>query len=161
MDPLAQLKDIHLPPPVGNGPWAIGWIFLFSFCLFALIFLVWRIIRRWEFIKARRYLLGRLQQLKIEYDHEEDPVAIAIELSQLLRRAALCVFPRKDVAGLKSDAWLAFLDYTGKTSAFTQGPGRALLSAPYQSNASYDVDKLFNAVNNWIKFNVPSLRRRR
>lgn len=161
MDPLAQLKDIHLPQPVSDWPMAMGWIVLFSAVFLSLVIYFWLTLKRWRLIKARRYVLNRLGQLKSEYAHEEDAVAIAIELSQLLRRAALSAFPRKDVAGLKSHAWLAFLDQTGNTTAFTQGPGRALQFAPYQSQTTYEVNALFLAVHRWVKFNLPGIWGRR
>ena len=40
-DPLAQLRDIHLPPPVDPGLPAIGWWLLAGLAMAALCWIVW------------------------------------------------------------------------------------------------------------------------
>ena len=45
-------------------------------------------------------------------------------ISTVLKRTALAAWPREQVAALTGAAWLAFLDRTGRTTAFTDGAGR-------------------------------------
>ena len=69
-----------------------------------------------------------------------DAAGFAQGASALLRRAALARYARAEVAPLCGESWLAFLDRSGRTSAFTGGAGRALVLAPYDPAASCDQD---------------------
>ena len=71
--------------------------------------------------------------------------------SALLRRAALARYARAEVAPLCGEAWLAFLDRSGRTTAFTGGAGRALVLAPYDPVASCDQDALHAACRDWLR----------
>ena len=55
---------------------------------------------------------------------------------EVLKRTALATFPRESVAGLTGTDWLAFLDRTGGTRDFTEGPGRALTTLAYDPRAA-------------------------
>lgn len=50
-DPLAQLRDIHLPEPIGWWPLAIGWYILIALALFLA-----SIIAHWLYKKHRHAL---------------------------------------------------------------------------------------------------------
>ncbi len=45
MEPLAQLKDIHLPEQVNNYPLSLGWWLLAIVIVTAIIFIILRIKR--------------------------------------------------------------------------------------------------------------------
>ena len=81
-------------------------------------------------------------------------------LSIFVRRCVLAAFPRIDVAGLTGDAWLSFLDRTGATAAFTDGPGRILISAPYQSSANIEAESLLATVEAWARYALSAERHR-
>jgi hypothetical protein len=68
----------------------------------------------------------------------------------LVKRVALAAFPRERVASLSGQEWLAFLDATGRTDAFTHGPGRTLESG-YEPGRHRASPQLFAAVRHWIK----------
>lgn len=154
MNPLAQLRDIHVPKFLGFWPPAIGWYLLVLVILFmaAAVGFMWRTYKKR--MAPRKEALGKLTKLKHLYAHDADPVAIAIELSMLLRRAALAKYPRLQVANLRDKAWLKFLDKTGHTVEFSSGVGQALITAPYQRQSRYPVDELFKVTEAWIKTNV-------
>lgn len=154
MNPLAQLRDIHVPRFLGFWPPAVGWYLLLLLTLLILVgaWFGWRSYQRR--IAPRQEALGKLAKLKQLYARDADPVAIAIELSMLLRRAALAKYPRLQVASLRDNAWLKFLDKTGNTVEFTSGVGQALITAPYQRQSRYPVDALFTVTEAWIKTNV-------
>jgi len=154
MNPLSQLRDIHFPTWYGFWPIAIGWYGVFLLLLLLLLLVGYLRKRRERRVKPRREAIKKLQQLKARYERDGDAVAVAIELSMLLRRAALAVFPRIDVASLHDDQWLAFLDESGQTTEFSQGAGNVLISAPYQRNANYPAEDLFVLVDNWIRINL-------
>lgn len=151
---LKDLRDIHLPDPIGFWPLAVGWYFLIAlFLIFAILVVVY-LIRRSRRLQSRRYMLQRLEELRERYAKDADAVAIAAELSALLRRASLVSFPRREVAGLQGEQWLNFLDETGATREFTQGIGRVLLTAPYQPQAQFEVNALLDLAARWVSQNV-------
>lgn len=123
---LVDLIDLLEPPPdpapISMLPQTVGWIWVGL----ALIGILGFAIHRWRVRRAANaYRVAALAELK---SAASDPVAIA----DILRRTALMAFPRTDVAGLHGDDWLAFLDRTGGGSAFREGQGRALATAPYR-----------------------------
>jgi hypothetical protein len=149
-NPVAEkLRDIHLPDPVGFWPLAIGWYFLAALLLLLIGLSVGYAIYRRRRLKAQRYLLTRIELLRKDYQQKSDAKVVAVELSILLRRAALVSYPRYQVAGLQGEQWLKFLDKIGQTQEFSQGVGRILLTAPYQNQPEFDVDSLFALVIRW------------
>jgi len=153
-DPLANLRDIHLPPPVSWWPLAWGWYVLFVVALVMVVALTIWLCRHWKARQQRQQFMQQLSQLRRRYQREEDNVAIAVALSTLLRRAALSIYPREKVAGLHQQAWLNFLNETGNTTAFTDGEGRVLVTAPYQAQAKYQMDRLFVLIQAWLEKNL-------
>ncbi len=152
-DPLRQLRDIHLPDPVGLWPLAWGWWVLIALLAGALLagFIYWRRHQR-----QRRYRQQAKAELGSAYREFRQNGATAVylqQLSQILRRAALTAFPRKQVAGLKGDAWLEFLDQSlpGADAPFTQGEGRVLATGPYQPTPQADVKVPHRLAINWIE----------
>jgi hypothetical protein len=70
---------------------------------------------------------------------------------------ALKAYPRKDVASLSGNAWLAFLDESYGGKDFTDGPGRLLPVLSYLTPEYLEVIRekeisgLTNLVKVWIK----------
>lgn len=135
-DPLAQLKDIHLPEPVAWWPPAPGWWLAGSVALALLIgggYLLWRFFYRGRY---KREALAALQQLR-DTDQGDERILLA-ELSRLLRQVAIARYGRQEVAALSGAEWLLFLDRTGQTDQFSYGPGRALGTMLYQPSIAID-----------------------
>lgn len=151
-NPLADLRDIHLPEPVSWWPPAPGWwlLALLSLVVVAGLLWLWRYRRRQT---PRRAALAELTQLRATFQRDGDGTAVAAGVSTLLRRLALVHFPRNQVAGLVGDTWLQFLDRTGGSNLFSAGPGRALIRAPYRRTEAFafDVEALLNVAEAWIK----------
>ena len=149
---LSQLKDIHLPPPVGWWPPAPGW-WLLAVLLLVLVWLVSMTLRR----RRRRRALhdearAELEAIRAGYGEQQDPRVLVEALSRLLRRVAISRFPREEVAGLTGEAWLEFLDRSFHGKGFAEGPGRILVEAPYRPDAgSFDADALFDLVERWLE----------
>jgi ABC-type nickel/cobalt efflux system permease component RcnA len=150
-DPLGDLRDIHLPPPVSWWPPAPGWWLLLAAVLLvagAVFWWLWRHRReRW-----RRLALRELASLRTQQQHPQNTIK---DLSILLRRVALSRFPRKQVAALNGDAWLAFLDQgLGEDAAFASEQGRLLAVGPYVRETNPDnatLSNLFALSERWIK----------
>lgn len=151
-DPLAQLRDIHLPEPIGWWPLAIGWYILIALGLLSAI-----IIAHWLY-KKHRHALPKKQALRLlnnyikQYEQERNGTQTSARISELLRRVALVYFPRERVASLHGEEWLKFLDETGKEIDFNRVRD-LLLNAPFKTNAQLDLDlsPLFSTAKLWIK----------
>jgi hypothetical protein len=103
MDPLAQLKDIHLPTPVSVWPLSLYWWLVIIAVLLSVglaIYGVLQYIKKTRLTRLALAELALLQQQGCEVN----------ELHHLLKRIVLSSFPRETVASLHGEAWLAFLD---------------------------------------------------
>jgi len=112
MDPLAQLKDIHLPAPVSAWPLSLYWwlviILVVSIAGLA-IYAVLQYIKKTRLTRLALAELALLQQQTCEVN----------ELHHLLKRIVLSSFPRETVASLHGNAWLEFLDQQASTNKHT------------------------------------------
>jgi hypothetical protein len=155
-DPLAGLKDWHLPDPVSWWPPAPGWWLLAAVAAGVLLWAVYRWHARRRSSAAGRAALARLAELRSELAPETDARRLAAELSILLRRLALVRYPRERVAGVSGSAWLRFLDATGGNGGFSLGAGRILTEAPYRSphaGSAADLAELIALAERWIRAN--------
>jgi hypothetical protein len=152
-DPLASLRAYHLPDPIGWWPPAPGWwllLILLSIVVGASI--GWLLRRRARTAAARR-ASRELSRLRHELAVGKDTTQFMRELSKLLRRYALAVFPRHRVAALTGDDWLLFLDAHGGNGQFRHGPGRQLLDAPYRPRVTAPMEQVASLVEDWIARN--------
>ncbi|MDC8445070.1 MAG: DUF4381 domain-containing protein [Nitrosomonas sp.] len=146
-DPLAALRPLHAPPPVGWWPPAPGW-WLATVIVATIIYLIYRYYKR----MAPKYAaLRELKLLKKNRNAKIHPVAV---LNQLLKRYALTCWPAETVAALSGQDWLDFLDSHGGNGQFSRGPGRVLEFAPYQKQPA-DLDQLIALARRWISVNAP------
>ena len=149
-DPLQELRDVHLPDPISWWPPAFGWWMILG-ALFVFVSLgLWARAYR-QRTRPRRLALAQLQEVKQQFAAYSDEQQTMTLLSDLLRRVAIAVFPRSHVAGLSGQSWLQFLDQTGRTTQFSDGPGKSLLSGPYQSHGPASVADLIPLIERWIQ----------
>lgn len=146
-DPLAALRDIHLPAPVCPWPPAPGW-WIAGLLGVGLLIGVFVLGRRWRRRTAyRRAALRELQQLADNPDHR----LVVEEVAALVKRVAIVGCGHQQVARLTGEEWLRFLDRTGRTDQFTAGPGRALGEDRYRRAGAADVKTLRRLVGRWIR----------
>ena len=146
-DPLSQLRDIHLPEPVSWWPPAPGWWLVVFIALAALVWLCFFLHRLSVKNRYRKVALKMLSQLETQ-DNSLDSLE---EISVLLRRVAIQTFGREKVAALAGDAWLAFLDKTGRTTEFRKGCGRVLGVEMYRPSVEADIKQVKLIAGKWIK----------
>lgn len=157
MNPLDQLKDIHLPEQVNWWPLAPGWWGVIALAFIGLLLLV-----KWfVHIKRRRIQVGVV--MSALNDLEQDLANATIDdkawlegLSALMRQVAISKHGRKQAAGLVGHAWLSYLDDTGNTTQFTQGAGQVLASFPYQKTVDLDRESLLALSRQWLKAQAKS-----
>jgi hypothetical protein len=137
---LSHLADIVMPLPIGWWPLAPGWWILGAAFIAAAAILIGQAVLRYRANAYRRAALAELARV--------DGSADIAGISAVLKRAALAAYPRATVAGLTGTGWLAFLDRTGGTDAFTRS------SAGFdRMEAGVHADKaaIVAAARRWLK----------
>lgn len=147
MEPL-PLRDIHPPDPVGWWPPAIGWWLLPLLVAGLVVATIW-LVRRWRRPTPLKLALRELEALRADASLGAD--AKLRRLSILVRRTALSLHPRQEVAGLAGEDWLRWLDGTLGEPRFSQGPGRALAEAPYRPGGAANPDELLALCRDWLR----------
>jgi hypothetical protein len=153
-DPLAQLKDIHMPAPPGSWPPAPGWFILAALGAVVAVAVTWWLFRRWKNNRYRREGMRELDNLLSRFQEEEDRTAYLASYAALLKRIALTRYPRETVANLTAEAWVDFLDKSAQTDEFSMGAGQVLIAGNYRpldGNSMIDVPKLHDLGKHWIK----------
>jgi len=146
------LRDIHLPEPVSWWPLAPGWWLLLAILVLIILVAVllyrrYRSPRRSALRQARR----TLTRIRTDYAGEGDDQCLIRELSALLRRTAVSVYKRDDVAALIDRDWLMFLDSAMAGQPFSDGAGQVLASGPYQPRTEFDAEELFRLCDEWLR----------
>ena len=151
-DPASlALRDIHLPDPVSWWPPAPGWWILLSLIILIVTLLI-VLIRKQRTHRLSAIFLAKkeLDRIRNDFITHQDKTVLARDLSELIRRVCISVFPRTDTASLIGKDWLTFLDQYNNERLFSEGVGRALIEAPYQANPEYDSVSLMRLVSSWI-----------
>ena len=160
-DPLAELRDIHLPSAVFWWPPAIGWwIVLLILILLIAAGFWWK--KRREALNSRPVIyssievidaaLAELSELDNAIKTGGNAKAMTADLSRLLRRSAmrLSVNP-SDVAGLTGEAWLLWLDEQWSKDEFCHGVGRQLIHAQYQPESDINIEAVCKLCHSWLE----------
>ena len=153
-DPLAQLRDLHLPQAVADWPPALGWWLLAGLVLFGLVWFMRALYRRYQSNAYRRFAQRELTAIVAEHATTQDARRALSALQFLMKRVAMTAFNRAEVAALTGVAWTQFLDATSATSQFSLGPGELLIDGPYeatQDHSSQELTALFSICAEWLK----------
>jgi hypothetical protein len=136
---LDRLHDLVLPASLPWWPPAPGWFFLVALLSLGVGWISWRYWKRWQANAYRREALRQLKQL-------QDAPAIAL----LLRRTALAVAPRPEIATKTGSAWVDWL--AGQCPESMPPEVKQLLSFGVygQPDADQDVRVLRNYAVSWI-----------
>ena len=153
---LLNLNDIVLPEAVNWWPLASGWYVVLGLVLITLAVVIYKGIQRWTNNGYRR---AALQQLQLLAEGSQDPAkrdSCLRQLPVLLKRTALSVYPRIQLASLSRKKWHDFLNSKVSTASF-DGAACALLDrASYSVGDLSSVDKqasnaLLDACKHWLK----------
>jgi hypothetical protein len=142
---LDRLHEVIVPPPVPWWPPGPGWIVLGVALTLGLVWWLIRMVRAWQSNCYRREALALLGTAE----------GTGAGLATLIKRVALSAYPREQVASLIGEKWLVFLDETGRTTAFTNGPGRWLVRLPYEPGLlatlpSAEYRDLLATIREWV-----------
>jgi hypothetical protein len=165
-----DLRDIHLPPDPSWWPPAPGWWILAIVLLAGIGFGVAMLVRAIRARKWRARVIAELDRIAATHDAEPNPVRLAADVSELLRRASRLIEP--GAAALEGEAWLDFLDRQFDAASttsrvderFRSATGRALIDAPYRraddAAAHVDAAQLVALARTWLRRALPRGRDR-
>jgi hypothetical protein len=97
---------------------------------------------------VRKLALAELKAIEVENVPTPEKLR---RVSVLMRRVALSVYPREEVAGLTGEAWLLRLDEPLDSPEFSRGAGRLLLNGPYQPAGDSDITRLLDLCREWLQ----------
>lgn len=158
MDPLAALRNIHLPDPVSSFPAAPGWWILAILMLVCVYFSIRWLVRYWRNNRYRRVGIKQLNAIFKQFEFDADPKQYLASFSALLKRLALTIYPRELVASLTAEEWVAFLDKSAGSKAFSMGAGQVLMYSTYEREVNFDVQELHQLGLDWIRRHRGGLR---
>ncbi len=150
-DPLAQLRDIHLPTEVSAWPPAPSWWLL---ALVVLLVIGSASLWWWRRHRAnawRREALSALQATQLRWQNGGDAAACLQAMNALMKRVALRQFPNYAVAELSGDAWDAFLDRQWRKPPEEGFTALGVASLSYQPAPAGDaVDNYISLARRWL-----------
>ncbi len=155
-NPLAALKDIHLPPIPGWWPPAPGWWILLLLFLSLISFALYKWRQRQLRQRPIKQALSELAQLNLKTEDPEQQGLILQELSALIRRFCIVFFPQQPIAGLCGQKWLEFLkkefsgNAKGKAKELTDQELFPLVENTYSPTNDTDLVALGRIVEQWF-----------
>lgn len=158
-DPLKDLADIHLPATVSWWPPAPVWWLVAALVVAALAYAALLVFRRWQQGQRLKVAVSEIHTALASWqqanaaDAGQAGLALLYACNSTLKRVALVHYPDTDVASLHGRAWLAFLDHSGLTNDFTNGPAQVLADGGYRRSYTADAataTALATAAERWI-----------
>ena len=152
-DPLAQLRDIHLPDAVSLWPLAPGWWLLLTLCSLVIGFLVWLALKRKRDKRYRTLAVAELEASYQNFQRSNDTSAYIMSSQEILRRTALYRYAdrRASIAPLHGNKWIRFLDSCIDQQLFASTFGQALDEAHYQRATAVEAAELHRSALYWLR----------
>ena len=153
---LQNLNDIVLPAQVGWWPLATGWYILSALLFIVLAWLGYQSLRRWFKNRYRRAALQELRSLADGMRNGEHRDSSLRQIPILLKRTALSIYPREQVASLAGKDWRRFLNSRLRNPSFAESVASTLDTVSYSAGDLSRVDKrsataLLSASRHWLK----------
>ena len=148
MDPLAQLKTIHLPEQIDNYPMAYGWWILFATLLMLCVWALKKYLAHRKNCQVQQQAINAFKENNLDNE----------QLISLLKWATLHYFPRQQVASLTGDKLQDFLKacLPVKQQAEFSSLFKTALSKRYQRDEQLiNNEELSSAVILWLKNALP------
>lgn len=145
---LLPLNPMFLPEPPTWLPYAWGWWALIGTAL-TLLMVTWLVIR-WN----KKRLAPKKTALRLLARDQKPSEAI-----ELVRQAALCYFPREEIAQLTGKEWYQFLDSQVTTPRFNDNY-ELWQQALYSNQPVNDAQQLVADCSDWVSQALPPKKRR-
>ncbi|GIU08425.1 MULTISPECIES: DUF4381 domain-containing protein [unclassified Shewanella] len=145
---LASMQDIQTPAEIGVWPLAYGyWLSLVIIIIVTALLIVW-IKKRRQISAAKRVALKELAAI------DQNSPQFAVEVSSLLKRAAMSYTCREHVAQLSGDDWYQWLNAQVDKPQDELGKLLALRFQKAQLNQDEKM-ALKQHAQNWLKAALP------
>lgn len=144
------LELLHAPvmaEPVSWVPQTIGWQVVGVWLGILAVLGAWHAFQYWRRNRYRREALDALADIEAELD--DAPGRTATEIGALVKRTALAVYPRAEVAHLYGADWAAFLCESAANDAEVTQSAGDIASAAYRTDI--DPRSLIGPARRWIK----------
>ena len=138
---LDRLHDVVVPPPVPWWPPAPGSCWVLGLLLVVVVYFLFKAFFRWQHNRYRREALAEWHRHHAQLTDANTRVAAVGELAVLLKRTALSVFPREEVASLTGPEWRTFLDRSSRMNGFASETGELLENAAYGCVGAAQIDE--------------------
>lgn len=160
---LQNLNDIVMPAAVDWWPLAGGWYVIVGLLSIAILWLVYRSSKNWFANRYRRAAMRELLILEQALTDDANSVNSLKQLPVLLKRTALSVYPRNQVAALSGSDWFQFLNSNLKKPVFTESMAVTLENIAYSNGDLSAIDRqaareLLSASSLWMKHHLPAVR---
>lgn len=152
---LAQLKDIDGLDAISWWPPAIGWWVVIGLFVLIIVGLVFWYRRRRTFLTSwQRNTLSQLSTLENTLT-EANSLAMAIEISELIRRIVIEKYSRNECAGLEGEEWLSWLKKHDPKQFGWKTKAKWLTDVPYAPTNTLvpneEIVQVINAIRRWVK----------
>ncbi len=147
-DPLAQLRDIHLPADISHWPLAPGWWLLVIVAASLLGWLSWLLVKRYRARLYRRQAMLKITQL------QQDPGADLLPaLFATLKQTANSAYPERHFSSLSINDFIAFMQSSCDQPLFENLPSNLdnMLYAEQPEIDSAMAEQLVSSAIIWIK----------
>lgn len=146
MDPLAQLKDIHLPDQIHHYPIAIGWWILIVIVIASIVISVIKIKHYKKIRRAKSKAITHVKQATSNQD-----------IVSTLKWACLQYFPRETIAPLYGESFYGFLHtrIPSKQQENVSNTMKDPLNMSYQNNISEFDTEFQKAALLWLSLALP------
>ena len=149
-NPLAQLRDVHAPDSISWFPMAMGWWIVLALVLGTMLGLMWLVVRGYKASEYKRDAQKELEKIKQEYVAHKDNIALAFNVSRLLRRVALYRLPRHQVASKVSKDFAEILLQLSTEKQAAKALASALGENLFSETPALEAEQIIRAAKTWI-----------
>ena len=136
---LDNLRDLVELAPVSWWPWAAGWWLVIGLSLVTVTYIM---IREWRNWHANAYRRAALKELR--------GAANVAVIAGILKRTAICAYPRNQVASLSGTAWSHWLGESGN-QAISDAVAQCLTEGVYGDAEMAGHEELVRYAEQWVK----------
>ena len=157
IDPLSQLRDIHLPPPISCWPLAPGWWILIFAGIFAFIYITRTLIQRYRSNLYRRQALKKLS-LIILNSQKRNTEKLAL-IMELLKQAVGSAYQGNHFNSQNNKDFVLFLKNSCSKPCFTEFSNDLQISLYSNQTDQRDNELLLETLvddsKTWLKNHYP------
>ena len=157
IDPLSQLRDIHLPPPISWWPLAPGWWILIFAGIFAFIYITRTLIQRYRSNLYRRQALKKLS-LIILNSQKRNTEKLAL-IMELLKQAVGSAYQGNHFNSQNNKDFVLFLKNSCSKPCFTEFSNDLQISLYSNQTDQKDNELLLETLvddsKTWLKNHYP------